>query len=104
MSFVCNLPLFMINGSLFMAALSVLLKKRAVEVTTIWIAILMVMDAMVLRHTIENGQFTYTMGEFPAPWGNEIRAGVLETLVLLVLLGVILFSLIGGRKYLKVQI
>lgn len=104
MSFVCNLPLFMINGSLFMAALSVLLKKRAVEVTTIWIAILMVMDAMVLRHTIESGQFTYTMGEFPAPWGNEIRAGVLETLVLLVLLGVILFSLIGGRKYLKVQI
>ena len=104
MSFVCNLPLFMIIGSLFLAALSVLLKKAAKMITMAWLAVLMIMDVIVINYTSVHGQFTYSMGEFPAPWGNEIRAGVLEAIVLFIFLGVMLFSIIGGDKYLKLHI
>ena len=38
------------------------------------------------------------MGHFPAPWGNEIRVGVLETVSLTVFLLVILFSFLGGMR------
>ena len=39
------------------------------------------------------------MGRFPAPWGNEIRAGVLEALMASVFSLVMLFSLIGGMDH-----
>ena len=104
MSFVWNLPLFMIIGSLFLAALTVLLKKNALIISEAWIGVLILMDIMLIRHTALNGSFTYSMGEFPAPWGNEIRAGALECLVLLAFLIVILFSMIGGRRYIKDEI
>ena len=103
MSFSWNLPLFMIIGSLFLSALSILLKKAAEMLTIVWVAMLITMDAILMVYT-SKGSFTYSMGEFPAPWGNEIRAGVLEALVLLVFLVVILFSVIGGKKYLKTHI
>ena len=38
--------------------------------------------------------YTYMMGHFPAPWGNEIRAGVLEGLTATVFGVVMLLSLI----------
>ena len=94
----------MIIGSLFLAALSVLLKKAAKMITMAWLAVLMIMDVIVINYTSVHGQFTYSMGEFPAPWGNEIRAGVLEAIVLFIFLGVMLFSIIGGDKYLKLHI
>ncbi len=102
---VWNFPLFMIIGSLFLAALSNLLsKKAAYTLTGLWMGVLIVLDATVLSKTMAEGSFTYSMGEFPAPWGNEIRAGVLEALVLLVFLAVIISSLIAGYKYLQTQV
>ena len=41
--------------------------------------VLIALVACSLVYTVRTGRsFTYAMGEFPAPWGNEIRAGVLE--------------------------
>ena len=95
----------MIIGSLFLAALSILLKKKgAYGVTGIWLAVLIALDLGVLYRTLSEGAFTYTMGEFPAPWGNEIRAGILEATVLLVFIVVLLCSLIAGYRYLQIQI
>ena len=39
------------------------------------------------------------MGHYPAPWGNEIRAGVLEALMALCFSVVMIFSLLGGMKH-----
>ena len=37
------------------------------------------MSAVLLVYLMGKGtSYTYMMGHFPAPWGNEIRAGVLE--------------------------
>ena len=60
-------------------------------------ALLIAMSAAVLRHCTASGQsFTYVMGEFPAPWGNEIRAGVLEASLALLFSIVLLCSVCAG--------
>ena len=50
------------------------------------------------------GYFTYMMGHFPAPWGNEIRAGVLEALMALVFCIVMVLSLMGGLHKLEEEV
>ena len=45
--------------------------------------------------------FTFQMGHFPAPWGNELRAGPLEALLALTFSLVMLLSLTGGARELK---
>lgn len=105
MSFICNLPLFMIIASLFTGVLCLLLKKKpAYIISGLLIGLLVIADIVVLAYTAARGTFTYTMGEFPAPWGNEIRAGVLECVVLLVFLIVLICSIPAGYRYLRWEI
>lgn len=44
------------------------------------------------------GSYTYMMGHYPAPWGNEIRAGMLEAVTALFFSLIMLLSLLGGLK------
>ena len=53
----------------------------------------------ILSRTGES--FTFQMGHFPAPWGNELRAGPLEALLALAFSAVMLLSLTGGARELK---
>ena len=48
--------------------------------------------------------FTYMMGHFPAPWGNEIRAGMLEAFLALFFCIIMLLSIVGGRVHLLEEI
>ncbi len=48
--------------------------------------------------------YTYMMGHFPAPWGNELRAGSLEAITALFFSGIMLLSLLGGMKKLDEHI
>ena len=105
MSFVCSLPLFMIIAGLLTGAACLLLRgPGAFRLVCLLAAFQTAADVLVLRYTLQNGAFTYSMGEFSAPWGNEIRAGVLECTVLLVFLLVLLGSIIAGYRYLKIDI
>ena len=101
MSFVQNFPFFSIIIAMFSGIVSSVLpgkKARAVSITAITATT--VLSAFVLAFCLRTGQsYTYMMGHFPAPWGNEIRAGVLEGLTAL-LFGVIMFlSVVGGLRY-----
>ena len=59
----------------------------------------------VLVFTVRSGEsYVYWMGHFPAPWGNEIRAGVLEASVALLFLVVMLCSVLGGFHFLRKDI
>ena len=42
--------------------------------------------------------FTYMMGHFPAPWGNELRAGLFEALMAMAFSIVMFLSLVGGMR------
>ena len=98
MDIIRNFPLFTIVLSLFSGVLCYMLPRNvAKRYTTVYETVLIVMAAAVLWYVIRTGEpFTYVMGEFPAPWGNEIRAGILEAMMALVFLVVMLCSVIGA--------
>jgi len=106
MSFVQNFPFFCIILSMFSAILSFILKGKAAK----WVHL--VMDTLVLIMSIccffytlrTNESYTYMMGHFPAPWGNEIRIGILETLTSVFFSLVMLLSVLGGIRHIEREI
>jgi len=100
--FIRNFPLFTIVFSLFSGVLCMMLPGKAAKYyTAAYECLLIFFSASVLWYTSVTGtSFTYVMGEFPAPWGNEIRGGVLEALIALTFLIVMLCSAFAGWHFL----
>ncbi len=79
---------------------SVLKGKAAKIVLICSTTVITVLSACTLVYTtITDQSFVYWMGHFPAPWGNEIRAGQTESLTATVFSLVILLVLTGGGRY-----
>ena len=56
-----------------------------------------VLNFILLCYLVSTGEsFTYMMGHWPAPWGNEIRGGPFEALMATMFCIVMGFSLVGG--------
>ena len=106
MAFVQNFPFFSIILSMFSGTVcSVLPGKIAKWVNTAVITVVGVLSAILLVYLMGTGQsYTYMMGHFPAPWGNEIRAGVLEAGMALFFCIIMLLSMLGGRKKLEEEV
>ena len=106
MDFITNFPLFTIVLSLFSGVLCYMLKgKAARNYTIVYESILIVLVSCVLWYTLHTGKaFTYVMGEFPAPWGNEIRAGVLEAVLALTFLVIMLCAVFAGYRFVDTDI
>lgn len=101
MNFVQNIPFFSIMISMFSGIISSVLNGRqARRVNAIMTAIVGIMSAILLAYLMQSniGSYTYMMGHFPAPWGNEIRAGVLEAGMALFFCVIMFLSVMGGRK------
>lgn len=100
MAFVQNFPFFSIVLSMFAGTVSSVLPEKAAKYLNMAVIIIVgAMSAVLLGFTIQTGEsYTYMMGHFPAPWGNEIRAGVLEAGMALFFCIIMLLSLFGGRK------
>lgn len=101
MEFFYNFPLFSLILCLISAVLSVICRAKAARlITLVSEAILSCLAALTLAAVIFDGApFVYKMGHFPAPWGNEIRCGILEAMTALVFSAVLFFSVLGGSKY-----
>lgn len=95
-----NIPFFCIMISMFSGTVSSVLKKDAAKwLNTIVISAVAVLSAILCVHLMNfDGSYTYMMGHFPAPWGNEIRAGVLEAFMAMFFAIIMLLSILGGRK------
>ena len=100
MEFVQNFPFFTIILSLFSGPLcSVLKGKKAKWVNTAVLSVIGLMSCAVLGFAIRAGEsYVYRMGHFPAPWGNEIRIGVLEAMMAVFFCAVMLLCMAGGAK------
>lgn len=100
MEFVQNFPFFTIIISLFSGPLcSVLNGKTAKRVNAAVIGIVGAMTAAVLLFVMKTGEsYTYMMGHFPAPWGNEIRVGRLEAAMALFFCVIMFLCMAGGAK------
>lgn len=69
------------------------------------VSIVGVLSFSALRLCQSTGiSYVYKMGRFSAPWGNEIRFGVLECFIATFFCVIMLFALIGGAKHLLEQV
>lgn len=98
MNFICNFPFFSILLSLFSGTVcSVLPAKAAKVVNRAVIVVIGLLSAVLLVYLLSVGEpFVYWMGHFPAPWGNEIRAGVLEAGMAMFFCIIMYLSMAGG--------
>ena len=98
MDFVRNFPFISIILSLFSGPLSSILNgKWAKRLNTAVISVIGIMSQAVLVYVLHTGEeFVYYMGHFPAPWGNEIRVGVLEAFMAVFLCVIMLLCMMGG--------
>lgn len=106
MDFIKNFPFFSIMLSMFSGTLcSILPRKAAKWVNTIVMVVIGILSFVLLGYLLNTGEsYIYMMGHFPAPWGNEIRAGVLEAGMALFFCIIMLLSMLGGRKKLREEV
>ena len=103
MSFVQNFPLFTIILSLVCAVISFAANDRwARGLTLFLLSASICMQAALLVFCAVNGtSYSYMMGHYPAPWGNEITVGVLESFMALLFAAVMLMSVLGGMPRIR---
>lgn len=106
MAFVQNVPFFSIIISMFSGIISsVLPEKAARRLNSAVIILVGIMSGWLLIYMMNTGgSYTFMMGHFPAPWGNEIRAGALEAGMALVFSVIMLLCMWGGRKKLMEEV
>ena len=106
MDFVQNFPFISIILTLFSGPLcSVLNGKQARRVNTAVIVADGILSFLVLGYVAAAGQpFVYRMGHFSAPWGNEIRVGILEAFMAGFFCVIMLLCMLGGIREREVQI
>ena len=100
MEFVQNFPFICIILSLFSGPLSSILNgKKAKWWNTFVITVIGVMNVCVLAFVVRTGEpYVYRMGHFSAPWGNEIRVGILEAVMAVFFCATMLLCMLGGIK------
>lgn len=107
MELVQSVPFFCIMLSMFSGIVSPILPgKWAQRVNTAMVTTVALLSAWLLQYlvTFGIGSYTYMMGHFPAPWGNELRVGILEAGMALFFSVIMLLSILGGRKKLDGEV
>ncbi|MDO4531965.1 MAG: proton-conducting transporter membrane subunit, partial [Bacillota bacterium] len=105
LNLVHNIPFFSIFFAMFCGIITPLIKNGRIAryIHGGMVAIVGVLSFILLVNVVQNGEaFTFMMGHFPAPWGNELRIGPLEAL-LAVLISVVMFLTItaGSEQIFK---
>ncbi|MCM1538089.1 MAG: sodium:proton antiporter [bacterium] len=106
MDLICNFPCLSIVLCILGGIVSSALKGRAAKyLNAVILMTVTAMSALVFGYTIDTGEsFTYMMGRFPAPWGNELRAGVLEGGMALFFCIIMSLCLFGGQDKLREEV
>lgn len=106
MELVCNLPAISIFLCMLCAIFTPAVSGRtAKKMTVLLLCAVSIMSFLVLRYTLRTGgSFVFLMGRFPAPWGNEIRGGILEGLLATLFAIIMLSSILGGMKHIDIEI
>lgn len=101
MNFILNFPFFTIAlGMVTGVTCSILKPKHAKRVCLAFILVAMAMSACVLAYCFQTDtSYVYMMGHHPAPWGNEIRFGILEAGIAMFFCIIMFLSVTGGMKH-----
>lgn len=106
MAFVQNVPFFCIMLCMISGIVAAVLPKSWAKWWTVGLAATVAgLNAWLLLWMIPYGQsYSFMMGHFPAPWGNEIRGGVLEALMAVAFSLILLMSVLGGMAKMSQQV
>lgn len=106
MQFVQNVPFFSIMLCMISGIVCAMLPGRAAKWVVAGVsAAVAAMSLWLLTFLWQTGEsYVYWMGHFPAPWGNEIRAGLLEALMALCFSLIMLLSMLGGMRKMEEQV
>lgn len=102
-----NAPFFSIFIPLVAGILTVLVKKGSTARKISYFAVCTAgfLSLAVIFGTLPgNISFTYMVGHHPAPWGNELRAGVFEGILAFLFSAVMLLSLTGAKEEIEEDI
>ncbi len=95
------IPFFSILFPMVFAIIAPLIKKRSIcrNITLVMFAFVAVMSLMLIPYLshVKDNYFVFMAGHFPAPWGNELRAGYAEAIVAFALSAVCFISVWGGK-------
>lgn len=106
MEFVRNFPAISILACMFAAIISSGLPRKAARALNICLVVsVLVMSVMSFLYSLSLGSsVVFVMGIVPAPWGNELRFGVLETFMATFFSIIMLLSILGGRHKMKDEV
>ncbi|MBP9001669.1 MAG: sodium:proton antiporter [Lachnospiraceae bacterium] len=106
MSIVWNFPAISILLCLFAGIVSSGLSgKSARRLNTVLMITVLVLSAATLKYVSGLGEsVVYVMGRFPAPWGNELRFGVLEAGMATFFAVIMILSMLGGHHKLSEEV
>lgn len=102
LNLVHNIPFFSIFLAMLCGIITALVKngRLAYKIHTTMVLIVGIMSGILLASVVKNNEmFTFMMGHFPAPWGNELRAGPLEALMAVTFSIVMLLMVSGGSEF-----
>lgn len=100
MAFVQNFPFFSILLCMISGIVTSILKPAAAKRLTQSVALAVtVLSAHVWLYTLKTAEaYTFMMGHFPAPFGNEIRIGRLEAMLATVFSLILFLTLMSGTS------
>ncbi|MBE6948686.1 MAG: sodium:proton antiporter [Ruminococcaceae bacterium] len=99
MEFFWNFPFISIILSLLCAVITFLLKGGTAKRLTLGLNLsCIIMSLLTVIRNLTLGEFTYTMGHYTAPWGNEIRAGLIEPLFAMIFSVILMLSIMAIRE------
>ena len=103
MSLIHSIPLFTIVLSLLTSVIcSIVNAKWAKRIYAVTGLIVIGLTTFLMIHTVQVGEaFVFMMGHFPAPWGNEIQVGPLESSLASIFSLILYLSVFGGLLKLK---
>ena len=106
MPFVQNVPFFSIMLCMASGIITAMLPGRIAKWVTVGLsAVVAALNLWLVAFMAEFGQsYVYLMGHFPAPWGNEIRAGMLESVLAVCFSVILMLSMLGGMKKFEEQV
>ena len=101
-----NIPFFLVWTPLACASVTAVLSPKVSRfLILLFPALCAAFAAILTAFCLRAGAaFTFSMGVFGAPYGNELRAGTLEAVLATVFSVIMLFSLLGGWNRLNVHI
>ena len=97
-----NIPFISIILSMAASIVMLLLGKKsmtAMRGSQLVLGVVAVLSLVMIPYFLNNGgTITYMLGHYPSPWGNELRFGLLESILACVFATVLLLAIMGGKK------